>query len=72
MANTNPCGMANGTPHGFFSIRNGEAVRKKTQMGDAETYPTESAAQAVAAALCLEINVEVPRTVWRLYRSETS
>ena len=35
---------------------NGEAVRKKIQIGDAETYPTESAAQAAADALRLTIN----------------
>jgi integrase len=43
----------------------GKRKRQYCAIGTVEQYPTESAAQAAAAALRLEINVEAPRTVWK-------
>jgi integrase len=44
---------------------NGKRKRQYRVIGTVEEYLTESAAQAAAAALRLEINVEVSRTVWK-------
>ena len=44
---------------------NGKRKRQYCVIGTVERYPTESAAQAAAAALRLEINVEAPRIVWK-------
>jgi integrase len=43
----------------------GKRKRQYRAIGTVDEYPTESAAQAAAAALRLEINVEAPRTVWK-------
>ena len=43
----------------------GKRKRQYRAIGTVEQYPTESAAQAAAAGLRLEINVEIPRTVWK-------
>lgn len=43
----------------------GRRKRQYRAIGTVEQYPTESAAQAAAAGLRLEINVETPRTVWK-------
>jgi hypothetical protein len=39
----------------------GKRKRKYCVVGTVEQYPTESAAQAAAAALRLDINIEVPK-----------
>jgi len=57
----------------------GKSIRRKTQVGDASEYPTESAAQAAADALRLTINDHSQRnslrrttvaTLWEHYSSE--
>jgi hypothetical protein len=57
----------------------GKSIRRKSQVGDASEYPTESVAQAAADALRLTINNHSQRnslrrttvtTLWEHYRSE--
>jgi integrase len=49
----------------YQSTPNGKRKRQYCVIGTVERYPTESAAQAAAAALRLEINVEAPRIGWK-------
>ena len=49
----------------YETTANGRRKRHYCVIGTLDKYRTESAAQAAAAALRLEINVEVPRAVWR-------
>jgi integrase len=49
----------------YESTPDGRRKRQYCVIGTVEQYPTESAAQAAAAALRLEINVEAPRIGWK-------
>ena len=49
----------------YETMPDGKRKRQYRAIGTVEEYPTESAAQAAAAALRLEINVETPRAVWK-------
>lgn len=49
----------------YENTPDGKRKRQYRAIGTVEEYPTESAAQAAAAGLRLEINVETPRTVWK-------